>query len=50
LGDYKIDFIENGIVISGSVDLEDVWAIKKYVKDIGGKIIVEEGVDIKTHT
>ncbi len=50
LGDYKIDFVEDGIVISGSVDLEDIWAIKKYVKDIGGKVVVEESVDIKTHT
>ncbi len=50
LGDYRIDFSETGIVVNGFVDADDLWAIKKYVKDIGGKILVEESVDIKTHT
>ena len=50
LGDYKIDFGEDGIVVSGAVDSDDVWAVNEYVKTMGGEIVVEEDMGIKTHT
>jgi GTP-binding protein HflX len=50
LGDYEIDFEVDGISIRGAVDSEDLWAIEKFVKGIGGRLLVEESVGVEAHT
>lgn len=47
MGEYKVSFNSNEVIVSGEIDVGKYDIIKKFISKNGGKVYEEEGIDIE---